>query len=106
MLSQKGSCVHPHLGLERETLDLYDGPGETEAQGCCGFTKVTQQVLQSWPPRHCLALTLSGGPGAELTLKASVPIWGGHPPPPVPPFLIPENGGRYNFYGGSRVSWL
>lgn len=40
MLSKKDSCLHPHLGLERETLDLDDGPGETEAQGCCGFTKV------------------------------------------------------------------
>lgn len=41
MLSKEASCLQPHLGFEKETLDLDDGPGETEAQGCCEFTKIT-----------------------------------------------------------------
>lgn len=69
MLSKKGSCLHPPLGLERETSDLGDGPGETEAQGCCGFTKVTWQVLQSCPPGDFLDhMMLSGGAGGSLAL--------------------------------------
>ena len=38
------------------------------AGGACGFTKVTYQVLNNWPPRHCLDWMLSGGAGAEFAL--------------------------------------
>ena len=70
MLSKRGSCLHPHLGLERETLNLDDGPGDTEAQGAArGFAPESlSRVLQSWPPRHCLDLMLSGGEGVKLAL--------------------------------------